>query len=184
MKIIKRAGAALTLLLFTGPAFAVICESASDGRYMDFVPDSGTATCFLSGSTPPPEGQVHEDLGFTLIEKLEDDDGSGGIGTWFDVSGLGGTSGDFTITSADFYDLFGNVHVVFKFGNGQLEPDWFDYAIEDVFSADWQLYQSQLPLQALSHVTLYGERISVPAPGVAALLGIGLLALLAAFRRR
>lgn len=73
------------------------------------------------------------------------------------------------------------MHVVFKFGAATLEPDWFDYALEDVFSADWQLFQSQEPLQALSHVSLYGDRISVPVPGVLALVGIGLFV---ALRRR
>jgi hypothetical protein len=162
--------------VFAAPAFSapVTCESELDGRWMTLDPVSGTATCDGSGSTPPAEGQVHTGLGLVEIAKVDGADGTDGFLT---VTGIDGTSGSIAL-GLDLYDLYEDVFIVFKFGSGSLSPDWFRYALDDVFSATWEVFQSELPLQALSHVTLYGrESTVVPAPGTLGLLGLSLAAL-------
>lgn len=173
------AGSALWLLLAAAPASAVVCDITYDDyeRTMTLTPLAGTATCEYSGATPPSEGNFHGDLGFNEIEKLD----GVGSGTWVSTTGMGTTSGMLTL-DGQLYNTFANVHVVFKYGSGSTEPDWFSYSLLDVFTAAWSVNQQQ----ALSHLTLYGDRdtTTVPAPGVLALLGTGLLGLFAAVRRR
>ena len=169
----------------------IVCESTDDGRYMEISFSAGSASCFASGSTPPPEGNFHEGLGFVKLEKLEDDDVPESVtdgslsGSFFSVTGLGDIDdkgkGTFEFVSG-FYDLYENVHMVFKFGAGTLTPDWFSYSLEGVQSGSWELFQSSNPLQALSHVTVYADR-KVPEPGVLGLLGLGLLGLFVVRRR-
>lgn len=186
---IRFAAVALFLLLLsTTPALAVVCQSTMHDRYMDLAPTSGSAICDGSGSTPPSEQSVYAGLGYTQLQESNANE----TGTHFSISGVGGTSGTFTILDSDdsdgtdFYDLFGDVIVVFKFGNGGTEPDWMGYRIDDVFSADWEVFETDgSSVQALSHVSLYsGSSTRVPAPGVLALCGAGLLGLFAAGRRR
>jgi hypothetical protein len=161
---------ACVFALMAAPALsmAVTCVSEADDRYMTLDPEEGTALCDGSGSTPPAEGQVHSDLGFTEIAKLEADGTDGPL----TVSGIDGTSGTIEL-DLGLYDDFENIFIVFKFG-ADLSPDWFRYSLDGVFTAAWAVF----PLQDLSHVTLYGdERVTVPAPGTLGLLGLGLAAL-------
>jgi hypothetical protein len=165
---------ACVFALMAAPALSapVTCVNDTDDRYMTLDPDEGTALCDGSGSTPPAEGQVHSDLGFTEIAKLEGDGTDGPL----TVSGIDGTSGTIEL-DLGLYDDFENIFIVFKFGSGGISPDWFRYSLDGVFTAAWEVFGT-LPLQALSHVTLYGdERVTVPAPGTLGLLGLGLAAL-------
>lgn len=183
MKTLRIASLSLLLFMFATPALAVICESADDDRYMDLVPDAGTAACFTSGTTPPSEQSVHADLGLTLLQESNENES----GDYFSITGIGGTAGELSILDPDIYDDWSDVYVSFKYGSGNTEPDWMSYSLSDVFSADWEVFESEgSSVNALSHVSLYGggEPVDIPAPAILGLLGIGLLAMTATVRRR
>lgn len=189
MKILKWTGAGVLLWLVASPAFAVVCEDDGDARYMDFEPiGGGSATCFLSGSTPPAEGKVqkNEPYNFTEIEKLEGEDGDDLDGNNLTVTGLNGLEGGTTFTQA-LYNAYNEIFVTFKYGNGNGKDndisDWFTYRIVDVYAADWRVEPDQ---QSLSHITLYGsdDYTEVPGPAPLALLGLGLLGMTVVVGRR
>jgi hypothetical protein len=150
-------------------ATVITCDNPTDDRTVTIEYTGAGITCGPSGSTPPPEGQVLEGLGYTLLEKDDGavDNNNGGL---LDISGLAGTSGSFTVDPSVTDAL-----LVFKFGSGGLEPDWISFILNGITSGDWSVDPDQ---QALSHASLYGtEGTTVPEPGSLALLGAGLLGL-------
>jgi hypothetical protein len=104
---------------------------------------------------------------------------------WLTITGVGGTSGTFSINSAA-YSTYDNIAIGFKVGEGQLDPDWAVFAFADgALSGTWSVSGKQ----SLSHANLYGfgtvssARIAeLPEPGSFALLGLGLAGL--AFTRK
>ncbi len=189
MNALRTIGSSAVLLLFAGPALAVFCESNEDARYMQFTPSSGSADCVAAGKDPDPGSGMpnnkafHEGLGLQEIEKLEDASGFLG-GDWFSVDGLAATSGSVTIEQA-VYDQWSDVHIAFRFGNQNNPPDWFSYALSGVLDAEWSIFQGDNDW-ALSNVALWGKENghTVPEPMTLGLLGVGLLGLGVAARRR
>lgn len=92
-----------------------------------------------------------------------------------------GLSGSFNI-AASVYAAYTDIVIAFKSGEGQFNPDWAAFLLEDdTTSGTWSITGSQ----ELSHATLYGKRrTDVPEPAALSLVAIGLLAAAAARRRR
>ncbi len=162
----------------TATAAAITCnEVASDERHatVNYDEGDGTMQCGPSGTRGgrhgTPVDHSLEALGFFEVEKLEGRNGRI-EGEFFEITGVGGTSGTFTIfdNAVDFGDL----HIVFVFGFAQISPDWISFQLNGVTHGTW----SVTGRQALSNVIL------VPEPAMLALFGAGLLGLGLARRRR
>ena len=165
----------------TASATSITCDTGDRTVTLSNYDESVAISCGLSGSTPPSEGQVFSDLGFTELEKIDDgdagqvDDTNTGSFITF-ISGLGGTSGEISLV-----DGLEDAILVFKFGSGGIDPDWISFNFTGNLSAHWSVNQQQ----ALSHVTLYGDApTEVPEPATLGLLGLGLLGLGYGVRRR
>jgi len=168
------------LLSWNVAAGPIICNSMSDARYMELTPSEGIATCAGSGTGMPGNKSFHESLGLFEIEKLEDAEGSL-VGQWFTINGLDATSGSIDFIST-LYDEYSDIHVAFKFGFAQINPDWMSYSVEGVLNAEWAVTGQQ----ALSNVAVWGKRktVEVPEPGTLGLLGLGLIGLFVTIGRR
>lgn len=106
---------------------------------------------------------------------------------WLTLTGVGSTSGSFSINSAA-YNRFDNIAIGFKVGEGQLDPDWAVFSFVDgTLSGTWSVSGKQ----SLSHANLYGfgtpstARVGeLPEPGSFALLGLGLAGLVFTRKRK
>lgn len=106
---------------------------------------------------------------------------------WLTITGVGGTSGTFSINSVA-YSVFDNLAIGFKVGEGQLDPDWAVFAFVDgTLSGTWSVSGKQ----SLSHANLYGfgtvssARVAeLPEPGSFALMSLGLAGLSFARKRK
>ena len=172
---------AFAMAAYGGAAAAASIECndiANDERtvLLDYDDTDGTLQCGPSGTRGGRDGTPVERsldaLGLFEIEKLEGGDGTI-EGDFFEITGIGGTSGTFTIfdNAADFPDL----HIVFVFGFARISPDWISFQLNGVTQGTWSVNGSR---QALSNVIL------VPEPAMLALFGAGLLGLGLARRRR
>ena len=96
-----------------------------------------------------------------------------------------GSSGTFFFNSA-LWNTFGSIAIGFKFGTGNQPDEWFVYELNSlVSSGTWTFVNVFGTGGGLSHITLYGgEGTTVPEPGVLTLLGLGLLSLGVARRRK
>lgn len=189
MKKLSRSLILLPVLLFgsqwaSATPVTKVCDQPSDDRLVTLDNISGgSATCGPSGITSNQnEGTYFSNNGYSFLSKLDEEDFTSGTGsdTYMSVSGLGGTSGNFEIS-----DGLTKITAVFKFGSGNVDPDWISFDISNIatggFSADWSVNQQQ----QLSHVSLYGEKVAlrVTEPGTLALLGLGIVGLTLVRRR-
>lgn len=171
-------------------AATVACPEGASDRTFYLTTDPASTCVFDNTDIGPPRALtggaddhfLNSDAGdgFEFLTKWEGSGSGGETGqqqTWIDangvleITGLGSTSGTFTITSDLVLWQFA---IGFKSGFAQLEPDIAVFLLPlTVTSGDWSISGSQ----GLSHVVLYGNPTVIPLPVPVVLLGSALMGL-------
>lgn len=196
-------GATIALPQFVWAA-PVICADPPETRHMFLDPSDGSAVCRQSGFGAMNDNRdFHLAEGLVEISKIE---GGATSSDWFSVfrtdedgeirdnwnadvqTNL--TAGAVQIFP-EVYEDYSDVHLAFFFGVGPPgnADNWFSYSLSEVLSASWSTSwgdeETGTGQWALSNVAVWGKPTStVPEPGILALLGLGLLGLLAVRQRR
>jgi hypothetical protein len=171
------------LLANSANATPILCSADGTKNHM-LVDDSLVSACVASGI-----GNIN---GNTTTDDFLT---SGGTAAGYVYAGDGaftqdGSMGTFTVAA-------GVEAIGFKFGTGNKPDEWFIYDLVDgVTTGTWEFINVFSRGGGLSHIVEYcngdcatsppcsGDCGAVPEPGIAALLGIGLLGLVAVRRKK
>ncbi len=204
MRILLAAALAVSFALsFGGAATAATMDMCADGtgspadpadggdRFMtlEAVNGSGLVECVAWGTgnfnAPPPDDfndlatYLDDEFDVELLSLLSKVTGDGTEGS--DPGALGGfvddaDSGTITIDADPEYPFY---VVIFKFGGGSGDPDWFAYLVDnDAFDGglDWS-WGDEGRTNGLSGISVYAA-VPIPAAGFLLLGGLGGLAML------
>jgi hypothetical protein len=156
-------------------------SASTADREFTLTTDPLGATCLASGDNANELNANPFDLlvaaGWTVIDKDESPDTVFLNDAWFSVTGLGATSGTFTIDPA-VWGTWGEIAIGFVVGGGQIDPKWAAFELP---TGETSGLWSNAPDQGggLSHANLYGrgtpqDITEVPEPATLLLLGSGL----------
>jgi hypothetical protein len=173
---VSLAGAVAMLAAGQAQAATITCPNAPSGTYLEVDYAIGTISCAdwqgnpggVTGWATPPDfpNAADGDLIYngTTYALIGDTDAG---------SGLAGTLN---------LGAIGDYLVLFKFGGGRNNPDWFILFLDDASTAEWELKNGS---NGLSHATVWGDPgvPQVPEPASLLLFGSGLLGAAAARRR-
>jgi hypothetical protein len=177
---------AAMLLSTTASAATVYCEgiAPTDGRQMELSSTVGTPdpSCHDTGAGNESFANLLYKINFNENGTTQSTQGPGPNPFSLFIGG-GSTSGSFAFQPGSVFAA-GSL-LVFKFGGGGGNPDWFAFNIGGLTAADWELLAfGDARTNALSHVSVYGTVTQVPEPTTLALLGLGLVAVGLRARRR
>jgi PEP-CTERM motif-containing protein len=96
-----------------------------------------------------------------------------------------GSTGTFSLDPS-LWDDYSSLAIGFKFGTGNQPDEWFVYTLNDLVSSGlWSFVNTFHRGGGLSHVVIYGgEKREVPEPTTLALMGLGLIGLGLARRKK
>jgi hypothetical protein len=156
--------------------------------------DSGVGTLAGTGSNADFLNE-NPTLGYEFVSKWDIDDNKTtgvNVGLSFtqtdDNTALGDRNGGWSFDES-FWDDYSDAAIGFKFGTGETPDEWFVFSLTPgVFSGSWAFFRGEEINTGggLSHINLYtkNDTVTVPEPGTLALLGLGIVGLTVARKRK
>jgi hypothetical protein len=119
--------------------------------------DPGTAICLASGTgNINGNGDALNQLGYVTLDKSDDTTTGAAPQSLAATPATSGLSGTFSVNAPGYTDLV----LALKSGQGQLDPDWAAFKLPaGVTAGSWAISGQQ----ELSHFSLYGRPVPVPA---------------------